>query len=215
MRKLWTKQEREILIQYFSNTNTKDLANQMGRTYSSVAIRAQNMGLRKSEEFHMSGKSGRLVPGSEIGKNSRFTKGHTTFNKGKTWDEYMSEEARRGSAKTTFKPGHIPASTVHFGKPYLYTRTRKNGHVEKTWKIQIAKQRLSYLAHLCRINGIDLTGKKPRLKPNHQIPPVFEDIIILSERDNMIENSFHRFTPEVKDLIHVKALLTRYINKRK
>lgn len=42
------------------------------------------------------------------GLTGRFEKGHKSFNKGKTWDEYMSLEGQENSRKTQFKKGNIP-----------------------------------------------------------------------------------------------------------
>lgn len=52
------------------------------------------------------------------GRSSLWQKGQTAWNKGKTWDEYMSEESQANSRKTTFKNGSLPPNTVPVGTEY-------------------------------------------------------------------------------------------------
>ena len=66
-------------------------------------MKAFALGLRKPKEFM-----------EERSKASQFDKGHRPFNKGRNQDEWMSEEGKRNSAKTQFKPG-----TVHPNSPTL------------------------------------------------------------------------------------------------
>ena len=58
-----------------------------------------------------------------------FTKGFTPWNKGKSWDEQgRSEESRRASAATQFKPGNRPHNSLD--KPVGYERVdAKDGYV--------------------------------------------------------------------------------------
>ena len=42
------------------------------------------------------------------GLTGQFTKGQESWNKGKTWDEYMSKERQEASRKACYKKGHIP-----------------------------------------------------------------------------------------------------------
>ena len=60
------------------------------------------------------------------GLNGRFTKGHIPYNKGKTWDEYMSEESRKNASATQFKKGNLPPST----KPIGWERINPDGYTE-------------------------------------------------------------------------------------
>ena len=72
---------KDIIRERFPNERTQDLADELGLTYSQLSNRAHSMGLKKSEEFKQSDKSGRhnLI---EKGKKTRFQLGHTPVNKG-------------------------------------------------------------------------------------------------------------------------------------
>ena len=128
----------------------------------------------------------------------------------------MAPEVYERCKGTMFKKGNVPASCVHFGKPYLHTRIKEDGYVEKLWFIQEGtNKRSAYLAYLCRQNGIDLTGKKPILKDgfDHSRAPTIEDIMIVTNAENMRRNTVHRYPKEVVRLCQLKGALQRQINK--
>lgn len=142
-----------------------------------------------------------------------FKKGDVPWNKGKPMDSNTYKKVKN----TMFKKGHMPATTKHFGKPYLYTRIRNNGYVEKRWMIHYNKKRRSYLKYLCDKNNIDMTGRKPRLKPDYniEIEPTINDILLVSNEENMRLNSVHRYPEELRRLIQVYGALNRQLNKLK
>lgn len=155
--------------------------------------------------------------------DTKFSKNHIPWNKGKkgsqvAWNKgiKMKPETYEKVKSTMFKKGGLPPTTKHFGKPYLHTRIRNDGTKEQTWFIHVNQKRLRYLKYLCDINGIDLTGKKPRLKPDFDInqEPTINDIIIVTNREHMQLNSMQRFPEEVRKLIQIKGALNRQINKR-
>lgn len=143
----------------------------------------------------------------------QFEKGKIPWNKGKR----MKPETYKKCKPTMFKKGGIPPSTKYFGRPYLATRIRKNGYKEQRWLIHHNQKRMSYLVYLCELNGIDLEGRKPRLKPGFDInkEPTIDDIIVVSEAENMRLNSVHNYPEELQKLIQIYGALSRQINKRK
>ena len=56
----------------------------------------------------------------KCGRSSQWQKGQEAWNKGKTWDDYMSKEGQANSRKTTFKNGDLPSNTVPVGTEGLY-----------------------------------------------------------------------------------------------
>lgn len=69
------------------------------------------------------------------GLTGRFDKGHVPYNKGKTWDEYMSEEAKEKASKTQFKNGQLPPNT----KPIGWERIDRDGYVEVKVRMRPSK----------------------------------------------------------------------------
>ena len=208
---VWDNEKLQKLINDFPHRKTEEIAKEFGFSYPSVSNKAYKLGLKKTDEF-IKEHCNRLT--GTLGIEHRFQKGNVPFNKGKKMPDELKEKIKH----TFFQPGQVPATCVHFGKPYLYERTRKNGYVERIWWIQEDKnKRSAYLAYLCRQNGIDLTGKKPRLKPgfDHSRPPTMEDIVIVTNAEHLEQNSIYRYPEEVVNLIKLKGALTRQINKLK
>ncbi len=58
----------------------------------------------------------------DSGLTGYFTKGRKPFNKGKLWNDFMSQEAQANSRKTTFQQGNIPHNG---GAPVGTLRLRK------------------------------------------------------------------------------------------
>jgi hypothetical protein len=191
-RKIWTLEENEIMKKDYPHMSSSKVAEKMARSVKSVYAQASLLGLKKTKEFMQSEESGVFIKGSIAGKEYRFKKGNIPVNKG----QKMSAELYEKCAKTMFKKGHIPATMVHNYEPYIYERTRENGYVERTWKIQHENKRKSYLVHLCQINEIDLTGKIPRLKDGHDINicPTINDIVVVSLKEQYEIKHFQKFT---------------------
>ncbi len=49
------------------------------------------------------------------GLDGRFVKGQESFNKGKTWDDFMPKESQKRSRATTFKKGNRPHNHLQIG----------------------------------------------------------------------------------------------------
>jgi len=207
----WTPEKTEKLIREFPHRKTADIAREMGFPYYTVSNKAYLLRLKKTDGFMR--KYGNLLKGDK-GLETRFKKGHIPANKGKK----MTPELRERVKHTFFQKGQMPATTKYFGKPYLYETKNRDGNTYPIWWIQEGpNKRSTYLSYLCRQHGIDLKGKKPRLKPgfDHSHPPTIDDIAIVTNAENLKLNSMYRYPEEVVSLIHTKGALTRQINKRK
>lgn len=143
----------------------------------------------------------------------QFLKGQIPWNKGKKMKPEVYEKVK----DTMFKKGGLPPTTKYFGEPYLYIRIKRNGYKEQRWLIHHNQKRMSYLVYLCEINDIDLTDKKPRLKPDFNIEnkPNINDILVLTHAENMKLNSMQRYPEELRKLIQIYGVLNRQLNKIK
>jgi hypothetical protein len=187
----FSDKETKKLLELFTTHTRFEIAKILGRSESSIHNKCHKLQLKK---------------GFNLGV---YKKGNVPFNKG--------TKGLMKVNKTSFKKGSIPHNTVHFGKPYLHIRKRRNGYTERVWMIQVDKRRRAYLAYLCELNGIDLTNKVPRFKKEYDFSnvPTLDNFIIISRSKQMTENSFLKYPEEVRGLIRVKAVLTRQINKSK
>src|SRR5690606_19473575 len=79
----------------------------LGRSLTATYARAAKFGLRKSAKYLASPAAHRFD--GLKGVNTRFQKGHTSWNKGKSY------KAGGRSAETRFKKGHKPQTWVPVG----------------------------------------------------------------------------------------------------
>ena len=212
--KRFTPSEDEYIRQNYLDLSLNEMGKYLGRSFGSVHGRMIILGLVVPPHILQQRHQKSFERLAELGKISRYKKGNVPVNKGKKLPPEVYEKAK----PTMFKKGQMPHNMVHNGQPYLHTRRRENGYIEKLWFIQEGtNKRSAYMAYLCRKHGIDLTGKKPRLKPcfDHKQAPTINDIIIVTNAENMAANSLVNYPPEVVKMIQLKGVLTREINKIK
>jgi len=196
----------DIIRERFPHERTQDIADDLGLTYSQVASRAFTMGLKKSEEFKQSEKSGRhnLIEG---GKKSRFKPGHTPFNKGikmssDVYDKVKHSMFKKGNRPHNWKPdGSIVERADKTGKIYLYYKIKDSHWIlyhHKIWKD----------AHGDVPNGCVI-----RFKDGNSLNCVLENLEIISMIDNMEKNTIQRFPSELQQVIKLKSKLIKKINK--
>lgn len=113
----FTPEEDEILRQLYPDTDTKVIAQRLGRNTEALYDRAAILGLRKTREYI----SRTCKAHADNGIATRFKKGQSPVNKGKRWSEFMTKEGMEASRRTQFKKGQTP----HNAKPIGYESVRK------------------------------------------------------------------------------------------
>lgn len=113
-KRFWTEPEVKVLIEMYPDEWNRDIAAKLGRDINSVAHKAGALGLKKSETFFKSDKSGRnhLV---KVGSDTRFKKGQVSHNKGLKQSDFMSEESLSKTKATRFKKGLVPHNRLPIG----------------------------------------------------------------------------------------------------
>lgn len=115
MRRFWTERELKVVREFYPHRPTKDIAEKLGRPISTIYARAKELGVKKTPEFLASPLAGILYKGDprQIGKTSRFPKGHVPANKGTRrpgWAPGRMKETqfkkgqRTGKAALNWKP---------------------------------------------------------------------------------------------------------------
>ncbi|QIK58792.1 HNH endonuclease [Dysgonomonas sp. HDW5A] len=190
----WTEEKIELLKTLYPNENSQKIADQFGFSIYAIYRMACSLGLKKSGEFLLSDKSGRLIKGKtrQEGVHYQFPKGHVPMNKGKKQKEFMTQEAIDKTKATRFKKGQLPHNT----KPIGYERIDKDGYlyykVEGKRKL-VLKHRHVWEQH----NGSIPKGYNIQFKDGNKHNCDIENLYMISRANQMAkENSASKNLPD-------------------
>jgi hypothetical protein len=210
-RKLFTKSEIDFVKKHFSNTQSNKIAGELGKPVYAIYNLAFRLGLKKSEAYLKTPDAGRIQKGERISASTEFRKGLVPANKGKKLCEFMSEDGIKRSTATRFKKGNVPHNAKgHFdgeitirkckGRPYKYIR------------IEIGKWRELHRVMWEKANGKIPKGYNIQFRDGNPLNCVIENMYIISRKKQLqMNNSIHRFPPELKKTIRTLAKLKRKI----
>ena len=201
--KKWTDKQVQLLIELYPDCyQVKDLVEIIDRSIGSIYNKVKSLNLKRKTNIG----NLNLLRCNNI---SRFKKGNIPWNKDKKGLSF-------GGKETQFKKGNIPYNTKYNGKPYLITRKRNDGYIEKYWVIQIlgSNKRLLYSRYLWeKING-EIPEKHLVYYingVNELTPPKIEDLALISMSDHMDRNTIHRYPEELKKVIKTLSKLNKVI----
>jgi hypothetical protein len=205
----WSAADQATFRRLYPHTDNTVLATLFNRTIKAIHQQAKTLGVQKTREY-LSDYSRRLNAEREAQGRTpgRFHAGQTPWNKGrKGWTP-------PGTERTQFKKGNIPHTWRPIGTEevrdgYLYRKIREDGPT-----------------HLrCRPVHVliweDANGPVPA---GHAI--VFKDtgdkttnitlerLECISRAELMARNTVHRYPPDIRGAITMRARLTRVINEK-
>lgn len=208
----WTDDQLDMLRAFYAKFKTEDIAFMLGHPLDAVYRKAKSLGLKKSAEFMSSPAACRLRRGDHIGSEYRFQKGAAPWNKGR-------KGLVVGGVATQFKPGQLPHNTLPIGstkfdKDSLLLQKVSNapGNNSKRWR---AVHELVWVREHGPVPPQHIVVFKPGMRTN-----VFDEITVdrlecISLAENMKRNTRHNLPPELNEVIQLRAVLTRQINRRK
>ena len=203
-----TSAQLEFVKNNFPNTQTQILADELGLRYSQVARLAQKLGIRKSMTFLSGEQSGRLD--GVRGSSSRFTKGHKTWNTGKKCPGLGGE--------TTFKKGQRPFNEMAIGSHRInpegyveFKHSDEPGPYTKRW---IPVHRKVWIEANGPIPKGHIVVFRPGQKTADPDQITLDKLECITRSENMHRNTFHRYGPQVSQLVQLRGAITRQINKR-
>lgn len=215
-RHIWTPADDALLRELYPHNTAAVVAEQMGLIDRQVYHRAHRLRIEKSPEFLATHLSGRLGHGQ--GKASRFGPGHVPANKGvKGW------HAGGRSVETQFKPGRPP----HLARNYLpigSLRITKDGYLERKMtddqrlvpaRRWTAVHRLVWEAEHGPIPHGMIVVFRPGQKTTVESEITLDRLELISRKENMLRNSFHRYPQPIPQLVRLRAALQNKINRRK
>lgn len=196
--RFFSKKEDTFLKRNYKKIPAKRMSVILGRTESTARQRMKLLGI--------------VVPPEIVQKfkdESRFKKGHISFNKGKKQTEFMSSESIERCKIGMFKKGHTSANK----KPLGYMRITKDGYMEiKTQEPNVfeAYHRLMWEETFGSIPD----GKIVRFvtKDKTNVHPF--NLELIDRKINMEKNSIHAMPEDLRKAVQMMGALNRQINKR-
>jgi hypothetical protein len=210
----WTEDRLDTLRRFYADFKTEDVACILGLRTGQVYAKANQLGLAKSEAFLASPAACRLRRGDNVGSEHRFQKGHASWNKGTKGIAGVQEACRA----TQFKPGQAPPNTLPVGSTkfdksgvLLQKVSNAPGNGSKRWR---AVHELVWIRTNGPVPPKHIVVFKPGMRTNVLEEITIDRVECISLAENMKRNTRHNLPPELNEIVQLKAVLTRQINKR-
>lgn len=209
--KHFTPQDDEYLRQHYLEQTLDQLGDNLGRQFSSIYARLKRLGLVLPEELKRERKMVGLRIGLEAGKKTRFKKGDIPQNKGKKWNDFMSEKGKINSSKTMYKKGHIPHNVKTDGE--ITTFYNKRNKPFKFIRLSGGKwqplHRFIYEQH----HGPIAPKKVLRFIDGNTMNCELDNLELVDMKQNMEMNSIVRYPKELIKAIRTNSYLQQTIKK--
>lgn len=209
----WHADERAYLVRHYADTSTMRIADALDRDVTHVYSQAYRLGLRKSAAFMASALSGRIQRTGAHSRATQFQPGETPWNKGRSG----CTGTHPNTVANHFKPGSRPHTWMPVGSHrinsdgYLQTKITDTGYPPRDW---MATHRLVWEA----ANGPLPPGCLVRFLPGRrstELERITPDALeCITRREHMRRNSLHQMPRELAELVQLRGVLTRQINKR-
>lgn len=197
----WPQDEIDFLTQHYADNYAEDLAIAMQRSIRSVYQKAHELGLHKSKHFLRQ----QIEPLLNGGFSHRFKKGQISHNKGKPMPAHVREKV----SVTFFKTGHIPHNARPEGDGAL---SKRSGY----WWIRLSLGKWRQLhTHTWEQANRPIDPKKEMIKfrDGNKDNCALENLYLVDRRQNMLENTIHRYPAEMKEAMRTLAQLKKQIKK--
>lgn len=211
-RTVWTDEQVDLPRRLYPNYKTEDVATMIGHRLQLVYQKAARLGLAKSAAYLASPAACRLRRGDNVGEAGRFQKGNVSWNKGTNF------AAGGRSPETRFKPGQAPHNTMPIGayrldKDGVLQRKFSNdkGNNSKRWR---GVHELVWVEANGPLPAKHIVVFKPGMKTNVLEEITLDLVECISLAENMRRNTVHNMPKELVDLVRLRAVLTRHINRR-
>jgi hypothetical protein len=201
----WSAEETAQLRARYPHEDTSTLAAAMGMTRRSVYRKAELLGLKKSPE-----RTAQLfAANAKRLYDFRIAPGFEPWNKGLRGAYRIKAGSKRGKQ---FQPGNKPPGYRAIGSELL----RSDGHLYRkvvdedgTERIRPVYQ-LLWESHHGKIPPGHIVAFRDGKYDNLSL----ENLELVTPSDMMRRNTVHRYPQPIKELIRLKARITRTVNQR-
>lgn len=208
---MWTEDQLETLRLLYARYKTEDVAFMVGHPLEAVYRKANSLGLKKTAEFVAAEAARQMMRPDHPAREHRFQKGHSSWNKG-------TKGVHTGGDATQFKPGQLPRNTRPIGslkldKGGVLQRKISNdkGNNSARWR---GVHELVWVEHNGPLPPKHIVVFKPGMRTNVLEKITIDRVECISLAENMKRNTRHNLPPELNEIVQLKAVLTRQINKR-
>ena len=215
-RSRWTTEQLDVLRARYPHEKTSKIAADLCMSMNRVNSKASKLKLKKTDEYLASTDACRLRRDDNPGLAYRFSKGHVPANKGVKGVSYPGMEAtqfKKGELSPRCKALYMPVGSHRFNKQdgYLERKWTNDLHGGMRWK---AVHRLVWE----EAHGPIPKGFCVRFKPGMKTVELNEITIdrleMISLADNMRRNTIHNYPKEIVELVQLRSVIKRKINRR-
>lgn len=215
----WTPDQEATLRERYPDERAADLVDVLGHPLSSIYLRAKQLGLRKSDSFKQSEKSGQILRGrtSPAMVATQIKPGARPWNKGVKGTGGTHPNCRA----TQFRKGELTGRAAKIVQPTGAERVTKDGILQRKVNNDLPFQRRWRSVHSLvweAENGPIPAGHKVVFLPGQntsvraQITP--EKLELVTHAELMRRNSYHtRYPKELGLVIQMRGALNRKINR--
>lgn len=205
-----TDEDVAYIIEHYATMSAAEIAVARGMTKSTVVHIAHNNDLHKSREWIAERARQRSADPNHGGRATRFQVGRVSPNKGRKIEEWMSPEGIVNSSRTRFKKGQ-PSRNI---RPVGSERVNVEGYIEikmadpNKWR---QKQRVVWES----ANGPVPDGYVVSFKDGNKLNCELNNLVLTTKAENLQKVSLHNYPDDVREIIHMRAVLKRHINTQK
>lgn len=209
-RHIWTDTERDILRALYPNFSAAECAAAIGCDEISVWGKAKRMGLRKSGEWIAQRARERSLEPNHGSHQTRFTKGGTSWNKGKKLPGHggLHTRFKNGQRPHTWRP--IGAEAIRDGVLWRKVSDTPGRHSRFDWE---AVHRIVWQQQHGPLQRGDVVAFKPGMHTTVADEITIDRLELIDRRTLQARNRISHLPPEVQDTIRTLNKLKRAIRE--
>lgn len=207
----YSVEELTYIRDNYAEMSASAIAERLGVPKRCIYMLAHKMGVRKSKEWiaRVARENSGLTTEAAIA--TRFQPGHIPANKGRKMEDICTPEALARSSATRFKVGHRPKNW----RPVGSERVSKDGYIEVKMREGIRGWDMKHKVVWERHNGKVPKGNKISFRDGNTQNCDISNLYLVTYEDLMRKNTIHNYPEELRDVIRLRGVVTREINKQK